>query len=275
MAKAAKAAKVEPTPEPAAKPAKRKLTEKTITVCQAADYLPIDELVIHEDNPRTISRERLDDLKRSIVEKGVYKPFLVWRKGNVVLSGNQRKRAVEELIDDGYVFRTASGLANTFPCVIEDVEDEVAESILFDDNNHYGNWVEEKLQVAVAQAQEAGKDLGKWGFTKQAVDDLLKDALKGAADATSKTSTVGEHERTTGDGKPKDEDGESTEKQEALILPKSLYLKLADIFQDMAYQLNPEWRDGDSLVPAIEQFVAFTYKEGVPDLAEWLKEQKK
>lgn len=257
-----------------AKP-KRKLTDKTITVCGASDYRPISSLERHPDNPRTISRDRLDDLKRSIIEKGLYKPFLVWKKGNVILSGNQRQTAIIELLDDGYTFKSPTGEEDVFPVVFEDVPDEIAESILFDDNNHYGDWVEEKLQVAMAQAKEAGINLGQWGFTTQQVDDLLKDALKGA-DGITKTSKVGEHERTAGDGKDKDDDKEAaSEKQEALILPKSTYIKLVDIFQDIAYQLNPDWRDGDSIVPAVEAFIEFTLKEGVPDIEAWKAEQAK
>lgn len=251
--------------------------KKVIAVCEAGTYLALADLNVHPDNPRSISRDRLDDLKASMVAKGIYQPFLIWKKGNIVLAGNQRTRAALELLDDGYVFKNAAGDENVMPVVIEDVADDIAEAILFDANNSYGNWVEEKLHVALAQAKEAGKSLGQWGFTTKQVDDLLADALKGASDVTSKTTTVPEHERTTG-GKPEkddDEGSEPTEKQEALILPRTVYLKLVDIFQDIAHQINPEWRDGDSLYQAVEAFVDFTYKEGVPDIHAWRKDQKK
>jgi hypothetical protein len=160
-----------------------------------ASYLPVSDIKFHPENPRTITRERLDDLKRSIVTKGFYEPMLVWRRDNIVLSGNHRTRAALELIDEGFTFVNPNGDKNSLPVVIEDVTEELAEAILYESNNHYAEWVEQKLAEALAEAKTEGKNLMDFGFTTKQVDDLLAEALKGA---DKETTEVAGHTRTLG-----------------------------------------------------------------------------
>jgi len=169
---------------------------KLIPVCAVATYLPVKAIKFHPDNPRTITRQRLDDLKLSIVSKGFYEPLLVWKKGHVVLAGNHRTRACLELIDEGYTFVAPNGEKDALPVVIEDVTPEVAEEILFESNNHYAEWVEDKLAEALAEAKSEGRNLMAFGFTTKQVDDLLEEALKGIKD--EETTEVAGHTRKLG-----------------------------------------------------------------------------
>lgn len=56
----------------------------------------IAELSNWEDNPRTITKEDFERLKKQIVKLGMYKPLLV-NADNIVLGGNMRLRALSEL----------------------------------------------------------------------------------------------------------------------------------------------------------------------------------
>lgn len=153
---------------------------KAINVCEVENYKAIKDLKFHPDNPRNITRERLDDLKRSIVEKGFYQPILVWTKDNIVLAGNHRLKASLELLDEGYTFKGPGKLKNVLPVVIEDVSEEMANALLFDTNNSYADWVQDQLKSALADAQGAGRDLKQYGFSDNQISDLLNKALKDA-----------------------------------------------------------------------------------------------
>lgn len=61
------------------------------------EHLAIVDLVHFGDNPRKVTPERLEQLKASLQEFGLFKPLLVWSDANVVIGGNQRLRAMNEL----------------------------------------------------------------------------------------------------------------------------------------------------------------------------------
>lgn len=56
----------------------------------------IDELQEWDDNPRTVSKDSFERLKKQIEILGVYKPILI-NQQNIVLGGNMRLRAFKEL----------------------------------------------------------------------------------------------------------------------------------------------------------------------------------
>lgn len=170
--------------------AKKKISDKIVSLCAVKDYIDIDKLQFYPNNPRKISLERLNLMKESIQAKGFYEPILVRKKGNIILSGNHRTRAVLEMIDDGYEFTAPDGTKGVLPVVIADVDDETAEAILFETNNHYAEWVEDQLQKALTEANEAGKNISAFGFTQ---DDIDKYVMKATEEAKT---TVAEHERS-------------------------------------------------------------------------------
>ncbi len=56
----------------------------------------IAQLTNWEDNPRTITKEDFERLKKQIIKLGMYKPLLI-NADNIVLGGNMRLRALTEL----------------------------------------------------------------------------------------------------------------------------------------------------------------------------------
>lgn len=144
-----------------------------IDLCKVKEYLPVSKIKLHPDNPRTITRERLDSLKKSILKKGFYQPLLIWKRNNVVLSGNHRLIAVKELIDEGYSFNTQDK-KEVLPVVIEDCSQDIAEAILFEANNSYASWIEDKLMSALEKVDEVA--LEDYGFSPEQLDSMIKKA---------------------------------------------------------------------------------------------------
>jgi len=60
------------------------------------EFWPLDKLKLWKDNPRIVSKENFERLKRQIQELGEYKPLIITPDGTV-LGGNMRLRAYREL----------------------------------------------------------------------------------------------------------------------------------------------------------------------------------
>ena len=157
-----------------------------IELCKVKEYLPIAKIKLHPENPRTITRERLDSLKKSILKKGFYQPILIWKRNGVVLSGNHRLIAVQELVKEGYLFVSPEGKKNVLPVVIEDCSQDVANAILFETNNSYASWIEEKLMSALDKIDEVA--LEDYGFSPDQLDTMIKKASLDVDDAIKKAS---------------------------------------------------------------------------------------
>lgn len=231
-----------------------------IQVCKVQNYVSIDKLKFHPQNPRTIRPERLEDLKSSIVEKGFYQPILVWKKGGVVLAGNHRLLAARELVKEGWQFKSPGGETNVLPVVIEDVPNEIAEEILFETNNTYADWVDEKLSAAIMEAEEQGRDIKKFGFTPEQASEILKKALT-EAEAT----IVGEHTRKMPE--PKDVDLSELAKEEefeSLILPKDIYVRLTKVLTELSKAADPSWKSGYE--GAVVKLIELAEKHGLPEI---------
>lgn len=225
-----------------------------ITMCEVKSYVSIDKLKNHETNPRMISGDRMRDLKLSIVNKGFYEPVLVWSKDNIVLSGNHRVLAARQLIDEGYTFVAPNGKKNVLPVVVEDVAPEVAEAILYDTNNSYADWVEEKLQAALLEAQGAGKNLRDFGFTDQAIGDLLKTALKDCESLAEKEPAGYEPKEEETESDEEGEEKPASPTLEAWLLPAELHGRVLSAFTKIAEHLSPHRGPNEPLYPAVEAF---------------------
>lgn len=161
-----------------------------IQTCKVANYIDVNELQHHPKNHelRNISDARMQDLKQSIIKKGLYEPLLVWTKDNTVLAGNQRLKAIKELIDEGYAFFTPGmKKLNQIPVVMEDVDDKRALEILHQANNHHGDWAQEKLAQAIKEAEEMGIEAADLGYTEQYIKRIMKEADDVAASLTKST----------------------------------------------------------------------------------------
>lgn len=231
-----------------------------IATCKVNQYVPIHKLKFHPKNPRMIRPERLQQLKDSIIEKGFYQPILVWKKGGIVLAGNHRLRAAQELIDEGYEFHTPKGEINALPAVIEDVDAATAEAILYETNNTYAEWVEDSLRKAIQDAEEAGRSIAPFGFDQSYIDTLLATSLKDALPHTD-TSKFSEPSLDSAPAK-----SESIKEEMCnLILSRPIYDQLADILSAISKKLNKDWEMGDSFDTSAQVLCQLVHESGVLD----------
>lgn len=108
--------------------------DKYESVKHIAKYVPVDELALLENNPRTIKKEAFEKLKKSVNEYREYfegRPCLANKVGDkiTVFAGNQRLRAARAL---GW---------KEVPCVIyENLSAEEQQRLTIKDNVQLGEW---------------------------------------------------------------------------------------------------------------------------------------
>src|SRR5258707_1099628 len=120
-------------------------------------------LQLAPDNPREISKERLEQLKRSLEadrEMLRARPLIALLDGTVIC-GNQRLRAARALGWD------------TIPAIFVDLDERRAREWMLRDNNSYGDWVEDDLALLLEALAGAGSDLGTLGFDDRELQQLL------------------------------------------------------------------------------------------------------
>jgi DNA modification methylase len=120
----------------------------------------------HERNPRTITKNRFDALKRDLVadpEMLRARPLIALPDGRVI-AGNQRLRAVQEL---GW---------ETVPIVYADLGEVRAREWALRDNNPYGQWDEQALAEYLQEMVEAGAELARTGFSDSELERYLRQA---------------------------------------------------------------------------------------------------
>lgn len=143
---------------------------------------PLSSLSSFEDNPRRISSEALARLKTSIRTLGLFKPLLGWRASPgaplVVIGGNQRLRAIREMVAAGEIEESA------IPVVVYDGDEVSARTIALRDNASEGEWEWGSLASyvsdleALARDAEVGLDLTLTGFDAKTLDGLAALAEK-------------------------------------------------------------------------------------------------
>jgi len=144
--------------------------------------IDVDLLKGFEENPRIISEESIERLKKSIRKFGLFKPLMAWKDSSgrlTVIGGNQRLRVLKEMRDQGEV------IPKKIP-VIEFVGSEKAAKIIaIRDNKSDGDWDWSKLPTFVSEltdiAKEQELDPELMGFASEDLNDLIE--LAGAADA--------------------------------------------------------------------------------------------
>jgi ParB-like chromosome segregation protein Spo0J len=156
--------------------------------CSSDNYLSLAEMEPFEDNPRELTDAGFKKLKKSILELGVFKPFLIWKEGNKVLGGNQRFRVIEHLVnEEGFN-------ADKLPVTYLDVEEKVARTIVLRDNQSDGDWAYELLADYIENLEKLGADISLTGFSDKEHQDLqklvespteLRDRLESMAAGTS------------------------------------------------------------------------------------------
>ena len=120
------------------------------------ETVKIDTLISPDYNPRHITPEAMESLKRSIDEFGYVAPIIVNKHNNHILAGNQRVTALKELgYDEVEVVYTN----------IEDLNREKALNIRL--NNLSGDWDIGKLDTIFQDLELDGFDLTLTGFATE------------------------------------------------------------------------------------------------------------
>lgn len=127
------------------------------------ERVAIGELHEHPENPRTITAERLADLKKALDASPQMleaRPLIAQRDGTVI-GGNMRLRAATEL---GW---------ETIPVVYVELSDVEAREWALRDNAPYGEWDLPKLAEALQYLDQSGADLVLTGFPAGELDRVL------------------------------------------------------------------------------------------------------
>jgi DNA modification methylase len=115
------------------------------------------------DNPRKITPERLEQLKRSLEadrEMLAVRPLIALPDGTVVC-GNQRLRAAQAL---GW---------ESIPAVFVDLDERRAKEWMLRDNNAFGEWEKDDLATLLDSLRAEGADLDLVGFDERELQQLL------------------------------------------------------------------------------------------------------
>lgn len=118
--------------------------------------MKVSEIKSNPDNPRKISQQQLDRLKKSITDLPQMleaRPIVI-DENNIVLGGNMRLKAITEL-----------GFEEVPVVKITDLTDEQQKAFVIKDNVNYGDWNWDILQQEnwdLSHIQNWGLDIPKW-----------------------------------------------------------------------------------------------------------------
>lgn len=156
-----------------------------LTACtEAPFYLPLDWFAPSTTNPRSISDEDFDRLRRDVADERMQKarPIIVDLHERDIVGGNMRYRA-----------KLANGDTMGWFWV-EDFSgpggQDRREEWIFRDNGEYGDWVPEAVAQILAARKERGSSLDVLGMRQQRVEELIRVA------GYSRRKTLGDPEAT-------------------------------------------------------------------------------
>ena len=135
--------------------------------------LPIEQLRESEYNPRTISKDQFEALKRSMREDPGFmevRPLIVNShagRENVVIGGNMRLRAAKELMKEG------NAQWAKVPCRVVSVPEAVEKRWALKDNNSFGRYEQDLLSKLVEEMDQLGEDITSIGFNEKDLDQIL------------------------------------------------------------------------------------------------------
>jgi len=121
----------------------------------------VSELKFAPYNPRKMSREELEKLKRSITEFGYVEPIVVNKRTMHVVGGNQRLKVLKEL-----------GI-ETVDVVFVDLPLEKEKALNLALNRIQGEWDLERLKEILEELNN--QTLSLTGFDEDEIDNLLKE----------------------------------------------------------------------------------------------------
>lgn len=130
------------------------------------EKFPLDQLHESEENPRTISDERLADLEYALTQEPEMlrgRPVIADVDG-AVICGNMRYRVMTKRL--GWT---------EGPVYVHEFESPAQRrEWMLRDNQEFGEWVPEELAAIVAQQREDKADMRLLGFSEPKLENLLK-----------------------------------------------------------------------------------------------------
>jgi site-specific DNA-methyltransferase (adenine-specific) len=178
--------------------------------CKGADILPIDSLVELQGNLKTISKDNLTKLKRSILKHGFTAPIFVWKGIDYhVIDGHQRLKALCSLREEGYNIPL-------LPVVyIEaDNETEAKEKLLYI-TSQYGEFTTEGIYEFVEgldiNFEDVRLSIGEFDFNQMKEpnetvgDDEAPDIQEKVYSKPGEIYNLGEHRLMCGDATSQDD----------------------------------------------------------------------
>lgn len=169
------------------------------------ETVKINELISPEYNPRHITPQAMESLKKSLTEFGYIAPVIVNRHNNHILAGNQRIEALKQLGHE---------TVEVIYTNITDLNKEKALNIRL--NNNSGDWDIGKLDDIFQDLELTGFDLTLTGFetenlqpienetteipTNETITSDINTGLKPETkNAAEQPETINDNEITTND----------------------------------------------------------------------------
>lgn len=128
------------------------------------DYRKLTELRNWDKNPRSIKKDKFEELKKRITKRGQIKPLIITPDGEV-LGGNMRLRAMQEL-----------GIKEAWVSVVEPTSEADKIEIALTDNEEMGYYEDQALAELIAQYKDE-IDLAKYSVhlrEPQTLEDILR-----------------------------------------------------------------------------------------------------
>lgn len=113
------------------------------------EYRKITELYNWSSNPRSIKKDKFEELKKRITKRGQIKPLIITPDGEV-LGGNMRLRAMQEL-----------GIKEAWVSVVTPTSEADKIEIALTDNEEMGYYEDQALAELIAQYKDE-IDLSKY-----------------------------------------------------------------------------------------------------------------
>lgn len=144
--------------------------------------VPVNALQPWEENPRSITVERFDALKRAMSADPSMlraRPIIAlagvkYAHDGTVVGGNMRQRAAAQLVDEKDARFLAEFPRGRVPAFIVSLSETQARQWALRDNNPYGEWEDQALAEFVHQLAESGGDLDLTGFPTGSVQMILE-----------------------------------------------------------------------------------------------------
>jgi ParB-like chromosome segregation protein Spo0J len=160
----------------------------------AVQLVPVSDLRPWDENPRSITVDRFQALKRALEADPAMlraRPVIAlagvdYADDGTVVGGNMRQRAAAELVAEKSAAFLAEYPKGRIPAFVVDLTETQARQWALRDNNPYGEWEDQALAEFVHQLADSGADLDLTGFPTGDVQLILEGLAPDGVDRSFK-----------------------------------------------------------------------------------------